>query len=95
MMPFAGICAILGMIFIAWRLHEWRESRKAKARYAELQDAHWHLCNAWLHVVSDYKSRASYLDRGYLTPAQDEAVQILNNAIGSLYDEMSECAREF
>lgn len=95
MMPFAGLCAILGIIFIAWRLHEWRESQKAKARYAELQDADRHLCNAWLHVVGDYKSRASYLDRGYLTPAQEEAVKILNDAIGSLYDEMNACARGF
>jgi hypothetical protein len=95
MMPFAGLCAILGMLFIAWRMHEWRESQKAKARYELLKDAWVVMMSAHRYIAQAYRDTASFQSRGYYLPYQDEAMEILLNRYERLTIEMNACAREF
>jgi hypothetical protein len=95
MMPFAGLCAILGMIFIAWRLHEWHALQKAKARY-EYLSGQW-IEHEWAasELHREYYSWASVQSRGVLLDWQARELNIHYSEMHRLSAEMNACAREF
>lgn len=95
MMPALGLLAILTAIFIAWRVHEWRESQKAKQRYDNLQ-AEWAYFSCKLRdTAQGYRDTASFQSRGWYLPDQQEILNNLYVRVTDLSAEMAECAEEF
>ena len=74
----------------------WLTRKSRTSRYSEV--AHT-LNSAWSYLWSDYATRASTLDRGFLLPEQTEALTILDrqaalvSETSSRFHSLSECRK--
>jgi hypothetical protein len=74
----------------------WLTRKYRATRYTEVADT---LNSAWSYLSSDYASRASTRDRGFLLPEHAEALTILKRHVALVdrtsrrFDSLSECCK--